>query len=163
MPNFHGETSRDYRDTRETDAAPSQGSAAPQERDHSMQLASNTVLITGGASGIGLELAKRFLQEGSTVLACGRREEKLAEARKIYPELKTLACDLAKEKDRKRIHEWASGEFPRLNVLVNNAGIQRRVRIADQKRWMPTHDEIAINFEAPVHLCSLFVPPLLKQ
>src|SRR5436305_14059389 len=128
-----------------------------------MQLASNTVLITGGASGIGLELAKRFLQEGSTVIVCGRREEKLAEARKKHPEIKTLACDLAKEKDRKRLCDWATSEFPRLNVLVNNAGIQRRVRIADQKRFMPTHEEIAINFEAPVHLCALFLPHLLQQ
>jgi len=128
-----------------------------------MQLASNTVLITGGASGIGLELARRFLQEGSTVIVCGRREEKLAEARKKHPEIKTLACDLAKEKDRKRLAEWAINEFPRLNVLVNNAGIQRRARVQDQKRWMPTHEEIAINLEAPIHLCSLFLPHLLNQ
>jgi uncharacterized oxidoreductase len=128
-----------------------------------MQLASNTVLITGGASGIGLELARRFMQEGSTVIVCGRREEKLAEARKKHPELKTLVCDLAKERDRKRLHEWAVSEFPRLNVLVNNAGIQRRVRMLDQKRWAPTREEIAINLEAPAHLCGLFLPHLLKQ
>jgi uncharacterized oxidoreductase len=128
-----------------------------------MQLASNTVLITGGASGIGLELARRFMQEGSTVIVCGRREEKLAEARKKHPELKTLVCDLAKERDRKRLHEWAVSEFPRLNVLVNNAGIQRRVRMLDEKRWALTREEIAINLEAPAHLCGLFLPHLLKQ
>jgi len=128
-----------------------------------MQLNSNTVLITGGASGIGLELAKRFLQEGSTVVICGRREEKLDEARQRHPELKTLVCDLAKEKDRTRLSNWAVSEFPRLNVLVNNAGIQRRVRVMDQKRWAPTHEEIAINLEAPVHLCGLFLPHLLQQ
>jgi uncharacterized oxidoreductase len=128
-----------------------------------MQLASNTVLITGGASGIGLELAKRFLQEGSTVIVCGRRGEKLDEARSRHPEIKTLVCDLSKEKDRKRLCDWAVGEFPRLNVLVNNAGIQRRVRVMDEKRWAPTHEEIAINLEAPVHLCGLFLPHLLKQ
>jgi uncharacterized oxidoreductase len=128
-----------------------------------MQLASNTVLITGGASGIGLELARRFLQESSTVIVCGRREEKLAEARKTHPELKTLVCDLAKEKDRKKLCEWAVGEFPRLNVLVNNAGIQRRVRVLDETRWALTREEIAINLEAPAHLCGLFLPHLLKQ
>src|SRR5690242_11475141 len=128
-----------------------------------MQLASNTVLITGGASGIGLELAQRFLQEGSTAIVRGRRGEKLDEARSRHPEIKTLVCDLSKEKDRKRLCDWAVGEFPRLNVLVNNAGIQRRVRVMDEKRWAPTHEEIAINLEAPVHLCGLFLPHLLKQ
>jgi uncharacterized oxidoreductase len=128
-----------------------------------MQLASNTVLITGGASGIGLGLAHRFIKDGSTVIICGRREEKLAEAQKAHPEIKTLACDLSKEKDRVRLFEWATSEFPRVNVLVNNAGIQRRARIGEDKKWSATHEEIAINLEAPVHLSALFLPHLLKQ
>ena len=117
-----------------------------------MQLASNTVLITGGASGIGLALARRFIQEGSTVIICGRREEKLAEARRNHPGLETLVCDLSKEKERTRVCGWATKEFPRLNVLVNNAGIQRRAAIGQDKKWSATHEEIAINLEAPVHL-----------
>jgi uncharacterized oxidoreductase len=127
-----------------------------------MQLASNTILVTGGASGIGLALAQRFLREGSTVIACGRREEKLEEARKNHPELETYVCDLSKEKQREKLFAWATKTFPRLNVLVNNAGIQRRVRILGEK-WAATHEEIAINLEAPVHLTSLFLPHLLKQ
>lgn len=128
-----------------------------------MQLASNTVLITGGASGIGLAIAQRFMQAGSTVIVCGRRKEKLTEVQKKHPEIKTIACDLSKEKDRARLCEWATGEFPRLNVLVNNAGIQRRVRIGEDKKWKSTQEEIAINFEAPVHLTALFLPHLMKQ
>ncbi len=128
-----------------------------------MQLASNTVLITGGASGIGLAIAGRFVQEGSTVIVCGRREAKLTEAKKKHPQLKTLVCDLSKEKERVRLFSWATKEFPRLNVLVNNAGIQRRVRIGEEKKWSATKEEIAINLEAPMHLCALFLPHLLKQ
>ncbi len=127
-----------------------------------MQLASNTVLVTGGASGIGLALAQRFLQAGSTVIVCGRREEKLEEARTKHPVLKTYVCDLSKEKQREKLLRWAMKEFPRLNVLVNNAGIQRRVRILGDK-WSATHEEIAINLEAPLHLTSLFIPHLMKQ
>ncbi len=127
-----------------------------------MQLASNTVLVTGGASGIGLALAQRFLQAGSTVIVCGRREEKLEEARTKHPVLKTYVCDLSKEKQREKLLRWAMKEFPRLNVLVNNAGIQRRVRILGDK-WSATHEEIAINLEAPLHLTSLFLPHLMKQ
>jgi len=128
-----------------------------------MQLASNTVLITGGASGIGFALAERFLRAGSQVIICGRREEKLEEARAKHPGLKTRVCDLAKETQRTALHKWVTKEFPRLNVLVNNAGIQRRVRLPEELKWKPTHEEIAINLEAPVHLSALFIPHLKKQ
>ena len=128
-----------------------------------MQLNSNTALITGGASGIGLELARRFLQEGSTVIVCGRRKDRLEEARRQFPGLTIKVCDLSKERQRAKLVEWAVTEFPRLNVLVNNAGIQRRVRITGPMEWAPTHEEIAINLEAPMHLASLLLPHLLKQ
>ncbi len=127
-----------------------------------MELTSNTILITGGASGIGLALAERFLRERNEVILCGRRAEKLEEAKKKHPELKTRVCDLSKETQRTALARWAKSEFPKLNVLVNNAGIQRRVRIAEDK-WKPAHEEIAINLEAPIHLSTLFLPQLLKQ
>ena len=128
-----------------------------------MKLASNTVLITGGASGIGFALAERFLQAGSTVIICGRREEKLREARAKHPQLNTRVCDVSKVKDRVALHHWAVSESPRLNILVNNAGIQRRVQIAEEKEWTRTQEEIVINLAAPVHLSALFIPHLMKQ
>ncbi|HZI88820.1 MAG TPA: SDR family NAD(P)-dependent oxidoreductase [Candidatus Polarisedimenticolia bacterium] len=128
-----------------------------------MQIASNTVLITGGASGIGFELARRFLQEGSTVIVCGRRKDRLEAASKAHPTLNTMVVDLSKERQRARLADWAMSEFPRLNVLVNNAGIQRRTRLLDEKRWAPTHEELAINLEAPIHLTTLLLPHLVKQ
>ena len=128
-----------------------------------MELASNTILITGGASGIGLALAERFLGAGSDVIVCGRREDKLREAQATHPGLKIRTADLAKESDRAALVKWTVGEYPRLNVLVNNAGIQRRVRIAEDDDWTPTREEIAINFEAPIHLTTLLAPHLLKQ
>src|SRR5881296_1239058 len=130
-----------------------------------MQLSSNTVLITGGASGIGFALAERFLRAGSEVIICGRREEKLEEARAKHPGLKTRVCDLAKETQRTALHKWVTNEFPRLDVLVNNAGIQRRVQLQlpEDLKWKPTHEEIAINLEAPLHLSALFIPHLKKQ
>ncbi|WP_181307486.1 SDR family oxidoreductase [Rufibacter sp. XAAS-G3-1] len=129
-----------------------------------MKLAGNTVLVTGGASGIGLALAERFLKAGSTVIVCGRREDKLKEARQKHPGLHTRVCDVAQEAERLTLAEWATKEFPGLNVLVNNAGIQRRVNLVDeQEAWGKTQQEIAINLEAPIHLCSLFVPHLREQ
>jgi uncharacterized oxidoreductase len=132
-----------------------------------MDLASNTVLITGGASGIGFALAERFLRAGSHVIVCGRRENTLREAKDKHPEMVTHVSDVETAAGRVALFRWAVAEFPRLNVLINNAGIQRRgVPLADalnDAEWEAIHQEIAINFEAPVHLARLFVPHLAKQ
>ena len=128
-----------------------------------MDLSGNTVLITGGASGIGYAFAERFLKAGSEVIICGRREDKLREAKEKHPRLNTYVCDVAEASERVKLFEWASGEFPALNVLVNNAGIQRRVALTESEEWEQTRKEIAINFEAPVHLSRLFMPHLEKQ
>jgi uncharacterized oxidoreductase len=129
-----------------------------------MDLASNTVLVTGGASGIGRALAERFLRAGSEVIICGRREDQLREAQRTHPEIHIRVCDVETPAGRVSLFNWAIGEFPRLNVLVNNAGIQRRgLRLADDDAWDGTHEEIAINFEAPVHLSTLFIPHLRRQ
>lgn len=120
--------------------------------------------MTGGASGIGLALATRFLQAGSEVIVCGRSERRLQEAQQQYPQLQTRVCDVGQEADRRALFEWVTQEFPRLNVLVNNAGIQRRVNfVEEQEDWSQTQQEIAINLEAPIHLSSLFIPHLRQQ
>lgn len=128
-----------------------------------MNLSGNTILITGGASGIGWTFAERFLEAGNEVIICGRREERLLETRDKYPQIHTRVCDVADEEQRVALFEWATGEFPELNVLVNNAGIQRRIALHESEDWQDTRSEIAINFSAPVHLSRLFIPQLLKQ
>ncbi len=134
-----------------------------------MDPSSNTILITGGASGIGLALAVRFLRAGSQVIVCGRREDKLREAQTVNPGLQIRVCDVANPADRVTLLEWATREFPALNVLVNNAGIQRRIQLAagmqpkNNDDWVQTQQEIAINLEAPIHLSALFIPHLLRQ
>ncbi|GAB3290652.1 SDR family oxidoreductase [Hymenobacter tenuis] len=128
-----------------------------------MHLEGNTVLITGGASGIGLALAERFMRAGSTVLAVGRREDKLQEARQQLPGLHTRVCDVAEAAERVALLAWAQQEFPRLNVLVNNAGIQRRLQLTEEEEWETRRQELVINVEAPIHLTTLFIPHLLQQ
>jgi len=130
-----------------------------------MQLSSNTVLVTGGASGIGFALAERFVAAGSNVIICGRRAEKLAEAKDRLPHVKTLVCDLSKASERSSLAAWVVREHPRLNVLINNAGIQRYPKLdqVTDADWPETEEEIAINFEAPVHLSALFIPHLKQQ
>lgn len=128
-----------------------------------MELSGNTILITGGASGIGLAFAERFLAAGSEVIICGRREDTLREAKEKHPQFHTRVCDVSDEAERSALFEWATSEFLRLNVLVNNAGIQRRLNLQETEDWQRTRSEIAINFDAPVHLSRLFIPHLLGQ
>jgi uncharacterized oxidoreductase len=128
-----------------------------------MDLAGHTVLVTGGASGIGSAIAARFLAAGSEVIICGRRKDKLHEAQSKHPKLRTHVCDVEHPSGRVALCEWAVREFPKLDVLVNNAGIQQRPTLADEPEWEHVHREIAINFDAPVHLTILFIPHLRKQ
>ena len=128
-----------------------------------MDLGSHTVLVTGGATGIGYALASRFLGAGSRVIVCGRREDRLREAAANAPKLETRVSDLSDEGGRRVFAAALRRDFPGLDVLVNNAGIQRRVRLADDEPWAATHHEIAINLEAPIHLTRLLIPHLLKQ
>jgi uncharacterized oxidoreductase len=127
-----------------------------------MKLDGNTILITGGGTGIGLALAEAFLKKGSQVLACGRREEKLKEAMGRLPALKTMACDITREEDRRRLAEWAIAS--RVNVLVNNAGVQREVNFKHGLGPLEEGDnEIRCNLEGPVYLTALLAPHLMIQ
>lgn len=125
-----------------------------------MELKGRTVLITGGASGIGLALATRFQRAGSRVIVCGRREAALAAAHAAHPYLETRVCDVADPAARVALARWAVERFPELDVLVNNAGIQRRARAAETEPWNEVAHEIAINLEAPIHLAKLLAPHL---
>lgn len=135
-----------------------------RQQEQTMDAQNKTVLITGGASGIGLALAERFLKAGSKVIICGRRAEKLAEAKEKNPSILTLVGDVSTAEQRVALFNAVSEQFPEVNVLVNNAGTQRRFPVTeDPINWDQSREEIATNFEAPVHLSLLFIPLLLKN
>ena len=115
------------------------------------------ILITGGASGIGLGLAERFVRENNKVIICGRRESVLKEAAEKFPSIFTRQCDLSIPEERIELFNWILKEHDDLNVLVNNAGIQQRMSLSDDHFYSRAKDEIIINVEAPVHLISLFL------
>jgi len=128
-----------------------------------MEFKANTVLITGGASGIGLALAERFIQAGSSVIICGRREDKLKEAQSKYPQLHIRVCNVANPAERTALFTWVTETYPGLNILVNNAGIQLRIQLQQKPAWETLGEEMAINLEAPIHLSTLFIPHLLQK
>ncbi|HVV54948.1 MAG TPA: SDR family NAD(P)-dependent oxidoreductase [Mucilaginibacter sp.] len=122
-----------------------------------MQLSGNKIIITGGATGIGYGLMERFINEGNTVIICGRRESVLKEVAEKFPPVITRVCDLADEGERIALLEWVKAEHPDLNVLVNNAGIQNWMKIDDPDFYERMKTEVTTNIEAPLHLTSLFL------
>jgi uncharacterized oxidoreductase len=128
-----------------------------------MKTSGNVILITGGSSGIGMALAERFLALNNDVIICGRRPEALDEIKRKFPKIKTIVADVGNENDRIALVERATKEFPKLNVLINNAGIQRKVDLTQRESWRDCYQEIAINIEGPIHLSMLFAPHLLRQ
>jgi uncharacterized oxidoreductase len=121
-----------------------------------MKLSNNKILITGGATGIGLGLTKRFIQENNTVIICGRREAELRKVQAEFPSVMIKTCDLALEADRIELYNWVSENHSDLNVLINNAGIQNWMNISDNDFYQKASEEITINVLAPIHLANLF-------
>lgn len=121
-----------------------------------MDVSNNKILITGGASGIGLGLTERFVQENNTVIICGRREDVLQEVAARLPNVIARVCDLSVADERQALYQWIANEHSDLNVLVNNAGIQQWMSVTDSDFFERAKDEIAVNIEAPLHLTSLF-------
>ncbi len=131
-----------------------------------LDLRGNMILVTGGATGIGFALAEQFVNAGSEVIICGRRKSKLNTAKDALPSVHTVSCDVSKESERRRLQRWTTARFPNLNILVNNAGIQREVDFTSPKvakPLSPKDDEVTINLGAQIRLCALFAPWLLKR
>lgn len=124
-----------------------------------MKLQHQTILITGGSSGIGLELAKQLINLQNTVIICGRSEEKLSAAKQLLPQLITIACDISNDNDRMKLHEFIQQHYPNCNVLINNAAIVHRVNFrADVLMVRKAQAEINTNLLAPIALTKLFLP-----
>jgi uncharacterized oxidoreductase len=129
-----------------------------------MKIQGNTVLITGGATGIGFSLAQAFVEADNHVVICGRREAKLREVKSKLPQVHTRICDLSKEDKRTLLYEWVSSNFDNVNILVNNAGIQRMIDLKKGINELSAgEDEIEVNLKACVHLSALFIPLFLKK
>jgi uncharacterized oxidoreductase len=128
-----------------------------------MKTTGNTILITGGTSGIGLGFAERFHRLGNEVIICGRRKDRLEKIRKTHKGIVTIACDIADAAERKKLRNRVVREFPGLNVLINNAGIQLSADLTKPVDLESLRAEIEVNLVAPIHLGSLFAGPLASK
>ncbi|MGD0582801.1 MAG: SDR family NAD(P)-dependent oxidoreductase [Bacteroidales bacterium] len=125
-----------------------------------MKTSGNTILITGGATGIGLALAEQFVKLGNQVIICGRRESRLKEASAKLGKVPFRVCDVTDTDERIKLFEWSVRSFPSLNILVNNAGIQHSYNLLQPLDTDLVRSECETNFVAPVHLSTLFATHL---
>jgi uncharacterized oxidoreductase len=129
-----------------------------------MNLSGCTALITGGGTGIGLALAEALQKEGSQVLICGRHEESLAAAAEALPGLEYKVCDVTDPADRDALVEWVRLKHPGMDVLINNAGIQREINFRKGLEELEDgENEILTNFESAIYLTAQFLPQLQSQ
>jgi len=125
-----------------------------------MKRTGNTIVITGGSSGIGLGLALRFLKDGNKVIVCGRRYDRLEAIAKAHPGLETRVCDVTNHKQRADFAAMVMANHPDVNVLVNNAGIQYATAIGSGIDMTKVHGEVETNLVAVIHFCDLFANQL---
>lgn len=126
-----------------------------------MKLKNNTVLITGGSSGLGFELAKRLVEKNNQVIICGRSLIKLQTAKKTIPQLIIFQCDISKRKECERLQNFIKSQYPKCNILVNNAAIVHTINfMEDEESLLKAEAEINTNLLAPILLSKLFIPIL---
>jgi len=129
-----------------------------------MDLIKNTILITGGTSGIGYELASQLLARGNTVIITGRDQAKLNETKKKLPDVYIFQSDVSDPKAVSALYKKLTVEFPNLNMLINNAGIMRKLNIHDEKIDLEgITQEIEINLNGPIRMTKQFLPHLKNQ
>ena len=125
-----------------------------------MNLKQRTILITGGTSGIGLELAKELLRRGNTVIVTGRDPERLEAAKRDVPGLNTIQSDVSDPAAIAQLHQDVVARFPGLDTLVNNAGIMRNLNLQQDRELTDITREIEINLCGPVRMVQQFLPHL---
>jgi uncharacterized oxidoreductase len=125
-----------------------------------MKLEHRTILITGGTSGIGLELAKQLQQRGNTLLVTGRDPERLEASRRALPGLHTFQSDVSQAQDIEALYRSVLARFPELDTLINNAGIMRNLNLNQERDLDDVSREIEINLTGPVRMIQRFLPHL---
>ena len=127
-----------------------------------MQMAGNTILVTGGGTGIGRGLAEAFHRLGNQVIIAARRREPLQAVAETSPGVQTMSLDQGDPADIRRFAIEVTDRYPELNVVINNAGIQR---VEDLTTGGPGTAEqtIAINLLGPIRLTAALLPSLLAR
>lgn len=129
-----------------------------------MKTTGNTILITGGGSGIGRGLAEAFHRLGNQVIIAGRGQKALEETTTDNSGMKSLALDVSDAKSIPSFAEKITADYPSLNVLINMAGIMQPENLLDAPGDLSAAEKtITTNLLGPIRLTSALLPLLRKQ
>lgn len=129
-----------------------------------MNLSGNTILITGGTSGIGFELAAQFLAFGNTVIVTGRSRDHLDATKRQLPAIHAVESDVGDPAAISALHHQVVKQFPAVNVLVNNAGVMRKIDLhAAGSDLEDVTREIEIDLNGAIRMVVQFLPLLERQ
>jgi len=127
-----------------------------------MQMTGNTILITGGGTGIGRGLAEAFHKEGNKVIIAGRRQQQLDETAAANPGMKSEVLDVASPDAIRAFAEKLKSEWPALNVVIHNAGIMKPEMI-EKGSVSDAEAIVTTNLLGPIRLTAALLPLLKKQ
>ncbi len=129
-----------------------------------MKMTGNTILITGGGSGIGRGLAEEFHKRGNRVIIAGRRQSALDEVTAANPGMVGLAFDITDAAGIRSFAGRLARDFPALNVVINNAGIMRDEDLKSSPDNLDTSEQIlTTNLSGPIRLTSFLLPHLRQK
>ncbi|KAB0677996.1 SDR family oxidoreductase [Aureimonas leprariae] len=129
-----------------------------------MRLSGNTILITGGGSGIGRGMAEEFHRRGNKVIVSGRREAALAEVAAANPGIETMTLDIADAADVERFGAEIVQRFPELDAVVHMAGIMQNEKLTVPGSMLGAAEAtVATNLLGPMRLTAALLPQLLSR
>jgi len=129
-----------------------------------MKLKNSTVLITGGTSGIGLELVKQLIAQGvADILITGRDISRLEQVKKQYPQVHIYQSDVSNPQDIQALCQTIIKDFPELNIIINNAGIMRNLNLLDGGLEQNIVSEVDINLSGAIRMVQQFLPHLRSK
>lgn len=126
-------------------------------------MSGNTVLITGGSSGIGLEFASQLLNLGNTVIITGRDQARLDAVKKKLPTVIAFKSDAGDPEAIAALYAEVVSQFPKLNILINNAGLMRKINLHTAGNPEDLNREVVTNLSGPIWMVQHFLPHLKTQ
>jgi uncharacterized oxidoreductase len=128
-----------------------------------MKTSGNTILVTGGGTGIGRALAEAFHARGNRVIIAGRRPAVLDEVVRANPGMAALTLDIEDQAAIRAFAAQLTAQFPTLNAVVHNAGIMRPEALLADDFLADAEAQVATNFLGPIRLTAALLPHLLRQ
>jgi len=128
-----------------------------------MKTSNNTILLTGGTSGIGYSILKKLNALDNKILVVGSDHQRLEKIKSEFKNIDTFCCDLSMSADVQRLIDFCYESYLDLNVVINNAGVQYNYGLGSEDDLSKIEKEVTINFTSPMKLCSGLLPLLKKQ